>query len=165
MKTIQMSSQWTFAGVLLMATSLSSCQKAEQAAADIRITNAWSRPVQLPAGAGGQPSPMDSGTNGVVYLTIFNKGDLDDSLRGARSGACQKIEIHETVMSDDRMSMKRVDDEIPVPGHGKVEFKPMARHFMLLGMNRSLTIGDSVRVLLSFQKSGMVQVYSRVRLN
>lgn len=166
MKLFKIGSGWTFGVMMLMAVHVTSCRKTAQKPAEIKITNAWTRPVQLPAGVDeNQTSHMDSGTNGVIYLTIENDGDLADRLLGARSEVCQKVEIHETVMSGDHMSMKKLDDEMQVAGHGKIEFKPRARHFMLLGMNRSLAVGDSVRVLLSFQKSGTVEVFSRVRLN
>lgn len=118
----------------------------------IRVEDAWSRPS---APSGSMP--------GVAYLSIVNEGGAADRLIGARSKRCRTVEIHETRVVDDRMSMVPVREGLPVGRRSTVAFKPGGLHLMLLGLTEPLRAGESYEMTLTFERVGERVVDVEVR--
>ena len=155
-------------GLLLVTLSMG-CQRASDTA-QISVEEIWSRPVMVSheGDAGmmadsGMAKMHHSGSNGVVYLVIQNRGGAADRLLRARAEVCETTELHETIMDGDRMMMQPVENGIEIPAQSSAKLEPRGRHIMLIGLKRSLAVGDSVELHLDFEKSGTKTVFSAVR--
>lgn len=155
-------------GLLLIAL-IAGCQRVPNTA-EISIAEIWSRPVMVSheghAGMMADSSMANmhhSGSNGVVYLVIQNRGGAADRLLRARAEVCETVELHETIMDGDRMMMQPVENGIVIPAQSSAKLEPRGRHIMLMGLKRSLAVGDSVELYLDFEKSGTKTVFSAVR--
>ena len=84
--------------------------KPAAAIGSIRIYDPWGRPA-------------DQGENSAVYMVIKNNGKENDNLVKAESQAAEMVEIHQTTMISNMMTMSPVD-AIAVPSKGKAELKP-----------------------------------------
>ncbi len=133
---------------------------------EISIEDVWSRPVVVNQSSlkkkvqDKKIRRMDY--SGVVYLTIKNRGGSDRLLR-ATSGICKAVEIHETKTEDGRMTMQMVKDGLEIPGNDAVKFTPGGHHIMLIGLKKSLNVGERFTVLLEFEKSGTKSIESEIR--
>ena len=67
----------------------------------------------------------------------------------AHSDVADAVELHNHIMEDGMMKMRRVD-AIVVPGHAEVVLKPGGLHIMLIGLNRNLEVGKKVTLELEF---------------
>jgi copper(I)-binding protein len=112
---------------------------------EILVEGGWARAMPLLEEGG-------AGTNSAIYLLLRNDGDEPDQLTGAATDAAGAVEIHESLMVDDVMRMRRVDG-VEVPARGTAELKPGGVHLMLLGLTRSLVEGEQVLLTLYFQRS------------
>ncbi len=132
----------------------------------IQVRDVWSRPMNAMASPGKENNSDQqhpTGSNGVVYLTLVNKGNEADRLLGARSDVATAAELHQTKMTrEGAMKMEPVR-AVDVPAGGKVEFKPGGYHIMLIGLTRDLTVGDRFDVILAFKESGEITVQAEVR--
>jgi copper(I)-binding protein len=117
----------------------------EVAAGDIVIVNAW------------MPQPLGSAKTGVVYLTIENRGDAADQLVGAESPGAEHLMVHESKDIAGVMKMMPLKN-IKIPGHGKIELKPMGIHLMTMGLKTSPKQWDTFPLVLKFSRSGTVSV-------
>jgi len=123
--------------------------KPAAAIGSIRIYDPWGRPA-------------DKGENSAVYMVIKNGGKENDSLVKAESSAADMVEIHQTTMKDNVMSMSPVN-EITVPSNGQSELKPDSYHIMLMNLTKKLSPGDKIDVDLTFGKTGRVTVQAEIR--
>ena len=74
------------------------------------------------------------------------------------SCACAaKVEIHRMWMDGQIMRMRRIDDGLPVPAHGKLVLSG-DQHLMLIGVRPLLKLGAHVKLALKFQHAGTVSV-------
>jgi len=111
------------------------------------------------------PEPVNAGaladaTVGV-FLTISNRGDVDDTLAGVESPLAAKAQLHGTMSRGD-MSMMMPLVAIPVPRHAEVRLKPGGMHVMLDGLRRQVRAGDSVPLVLIFRHAGRMPIRARV---
>jgi periplasmic copper chaperone A len=53
--------------------------------------------------------------------------------------------------------------QFDIPAGGTLEMKPGSWHIMLLGLKQALSPGDTVQVLLIFQKAGPMSVEALVK--
>ena len=103
------------------------------------------------------------GATGAVYLKLVNDGGQPDRLTGARSTVATTLEIHESLMENNVMTMRPVTGGLEIPAKGQAELKPGSYHIMLMGLNRDLRPGDIFTVTLKLEKSGDLTVQSTVR--
>lgn len=108
---------------------------ASEPAAPLRVVGAWVRAVPPVA-------PMTAG-----YLRIENDGPAD-ALVGASSPQAERVELHETVTSGDRVAMEP-RDRLEVPAGGTLELRPGGAHLMLRGY-RAPEGGGTVELRLRF---------------
>ncbi len=113
--------------------------------ADIVVRDAWSPPTP----------PV---TNvAAFYFTIHNLTTTADSLVGASSSSCDEMQIHESVTTDDVSSMDELL-EVPIEPDGDVVFEPNGLHLMCLGLAEPVKVGDSIAVILKFERSGSLDI-------
>ena len=115
-------------------------------AGDLVITQPWSRAT--PGGAkvaGG-------------YLAIENKGAAPDRLIGGSADVATAVEVHEMAMNDGVMTMRPLTSGLTIAPGKSVKLAPGGYHLMLTGLKRGLKQGESVPVVLEFEKAGKVSV-------
>jgi copper(I)-binding protein len=123
---------------------------------DLATEGQWIRAMPLMQGGGGAP------TNSAAYLTIMNHGGAPGRLVGAETPRADRVEIHESFLTDDVMRMRQLDG-LDIPAGGSVELAPGGTHLMLMGLTQPLVEGEEVELILRFQRSGDLAVTAPVR--
>ncbi len=143
----------------MLITLLHICLFPQQSrsAQQIKFDQIWSRPVH--AAIDNQGNYL---SNGVVYLTISNKGHAD-TLVSVETDVCQKVELHQSKMVNGIMTMNMLKKGLAVPARGVVRMKPGSYHIMLLGMRTNLNPGDTFALTLYFENNGPVTIQSYVK--
>lgn len=122
--------------LLLLATS--------PAAAAVIVDNPWARATPPGAKIAGG------------YMVIRNTGPAPDRLIDATSPVSERVEMH--VSSEENGIMKmRQQENLPVPAGGRLELKPGGGHLMFVGLKRPLKQGESVPLLLRFERAGEIR--------
>ena len=101
-------------------------------------------------------------TMSAAFMEIYNEGDEDDYLIGVETDVARVAELHTTIMEGGMMRMRKLE-KVKVPAKGKVSFKPMGKHIMLIDLKKVLRAGEKVKLTLIFKKSGRVEVQAPVR--
>jgi len=125
-------------------------QSAAWADASISIKNAWVRDAPPHA-------EMSAG-----YLTIMNHSAQTQTLTSVSSPQFQKVEVHKTEMVNSQVRMLR-EDNVTVPAHGSLEFKPGGYHLMLIHSLHELKMGDRVELHLQFKGAQPLTVEAQIR--
>jgi copper(I)-binding protein len=125
-------------------------QSVAWADASISIENAWVRDAPPHA-------EMSAG-----YLTIMNHSDQIQTLTSVSSPQYQKVEAHKTEMVNGQVRMLR-EDNVTVPAHGSLEFKPGGYHLMMIHPLHELKLGDKVELRLQFKGSQPLSVDAQIR--
>jgi hypothetical protein len=133
-------------GAALVLLLLASCKVSAPPA--VSIEDAWAR-----ATVPGQ-------TTSAAYFAVFNSGGPDKLL--SVSSADAKASLHSSSMSGGVMRMRPLQS-LDIPANSTVALDPGGNHVMLTGLKHPLSIGDTVRLELRFQKSGLRRVEARVR--
>ncbi|HEX2764738.1 MAG TPA: copper chaperone PCu(A)C [Allosphingosinicella sp.] len=115
----------------------------------VRADAAW---VRLPA-AKGRP--------GAAYFRL-EAGSEGTRLLAVSSPLVRRIELHQTMMSGTRASMKRRKD-VEFPSRGELVFEPAGRHAMLFGINPSVKPGAKIPLTFSFNVAPPITVEAEVR--
>lgn len=106
--------------------------------------------------------PADAGKNTAVYLEMENTLPEGDSLTGVRSAAAERTELHESVMEGETMRMRPMIG-VALPSGGRIVFRPMGPHVMLLRLRDPLVPGDTVEVIFDFASGRSLAVRAGVR--
>lgn len=115
-------------------------------ASDVMVMNAFARASATPVAK-----------SGAVYVTLMNHGAEADRLLSLSSPAARMAELHVTRMDGDVMKMEAAGI-IDLPPNATVEMKPGGLHVMLVGLTAPLREGESVDLVLHFEKAGDVTV-------
>ena len=113
----------------------------------------------------GHGPMMGSTGNGVVYLTITNDGDEDDALVGGETDRAERVEIHDTEMTDGVARMRPVEGALAIPAGETVTLEPGGTHMMLVNLTADIRLGEVVEVTLEFEQTGEVTLAVPVRLD
>jgi copper(I)-binding protein len=119
-------------------------------AGGIVITDAWVR----------QPNPAMK--MGSAFLTIENRTPAPVSLVSVTSPAAKTVEMHESLVQNGVMSMRRVHG-IPIPPRRAAKLEPGGLHLMLIGLSQPLRPGDRVDLVLQFDHGESHLVHAVVR--
>ena len=140
--------------------------------AAILIDGAWARSspamatpaagMATPASGMATPEMGASGDRGAAYMVIKNSGSTADALIGATSDIAAKVEVHETKLEGDTMTMSPVA-RVEVPAKGQLELKPGSYHIMFMGLKSPLKVGTKIILNLTFEKAGTIPVQAEVR--
>ena len=131
-----------FAVVISLAVLLSACSSSS---GELTVQDAWARPAAI-------------GENAAVYFTIFNGTSSDDSLLGVSSDVAAAAELHMSMTHDNDVMSMEMQDAVQIPARDQVEFKPGGLHVMVVDINRNLSMGDTITLVLHFQTAGDVIV-------
>lgn len=108
---------------------------------DIILTNLWARPA-----AEGEVT--------AIYMTLENPTDSTITLVQGASDAANIVEIHETTMENNVMSMSPVEG-ITVEAGETATLEPGGLHIMLIDLIEDLPLDTAVSLTLTFEIDGM----------
>jgi copper(I)-binding protein len=100
---------------------------------------------------------MGAGKTGAVYFMIMNQTETADRIIAASTPAARKAEVHNHLMEDGIMKMRKVD-AVDIPSGGHVMFEPGGYHVMLFGLEKPLKAGETIEVELVFEHAGKMTV-------
>jgi copper(I)-binding protein len=112
----------------------------------LRISDAWVREAHPDAKAN------------AGYMTLINTGPEEVTLVRVESDSFADIEVHEMVIVDGMMQMKKVAD-MTIPANGRVQLGPGGKHLMMTDPQTHLSTGQKVDMTLTF-RSGRTQLLS-----
>jgi periplasmic copper chaperone A len=92
-----------------------------------------------------------------AFMVIKNTGSQSDKLVKAECMASMMTSIHETKMDGDMMKMSEIPS-LDIPANGQVELKSGSYHVMMMDVTQDLKEGDKIKMTLTFEKAGPVQV-------
>ena len=99
----------------------------------ISIGHAWALPA--------------TGTEASVMFPLLNAGD-DDELVSARSPFAERVELSEPFL---------------LPKGKPIPMRPGGPHLKLIGLNKTLSTGESVPLTLIFKKAGKIEILAQVQ--
>jgi periplasmic copper chaperone A len=143
-----------FLFVFVLLAFLGACAPAAPAGG-IDVSNVT---VVLPGG--NSTGGMDMGQELSGYMQIKNKSGSDDHLVGVTSDFADAM-LHETTMNGDVATMKELTS-IDLPAGATIEFKHGGLHIMFMNPTKYLKVGDSVNLVLEFEKAGKVTISATV---
>lgn len=121
---------------------------AEASKGPITVAGAWARASVVKTGA--------------VYMTLRNRGTVDDRLTGASSPVAARAGLHRTMMKGGVMHMQAVES-VDVPAGASVVLAPGGLHVMLMGLDRPLEKGSRLPLILTFERAGRITVDAEIR--
>lgn len=97
--------------------------------------------------------------SGAAFMMLMNTGDADDRLIGAQTDAAERAELHtHKENADGVMQMIHVEEGFAIPAGGMHALARGGDHVMLMGLTRPLSHGDTVDLVLTFEKAGDIAV-------
>ena len=120
---------------------------------ELTVEDAWVRSVVA----------AETAANTAAYLTIRNTGGAADRLIGARTDVAGMTEIHRTTIDSTGLARMNRVDAIDLQPAAEVQLEPGSYHLMLMGVTRSLPVGDTVALALDFETAGILEVTAEVR--
>lgn len=100
-------------------------------------------------------------SNAAAYLEIKAGAGVEDRLIAIATPVAGRAELHTHMMDGTIMRMRRVD-AIAVKSGGSVVLKPSGDHLMLMDLKQPLKEGDLVKLTLTFEKAGPIEVEATV---
>ena len=134
------------AAFLALAVSISPAVGHDFQGGSITIDHPWSRATPPIA-------PVAGG-----YLTLTNDGDIADRLVSISSPLSERVEIHESTVSDGVASMRPVQNSIEIGAGETIELQPGGMHIMFLKPSRPLKEGERFAATLVFELAGTIDV-------
>jgi periplasmic copper chaperone A len=132
-------------GFLAVATVTSGAAAHEVANKGVMVAHPWLR-----ATPGGS-------TIGAAFMEIRTDKGVTDRLISASSPVAGHIEVHTHTMEGDVMKMRKIDAIDLKAGESHV-LKPMGEHMMLFDLKQPLKEGDQVKLQLTFEKAGVLEI-------
>ncbi|GGA64351.1 copper chaperone PCu(A)C [Pelagibacterium lentulum] len=134
------------AAFLALAVSISPAVGHDFQAGSITINHPWSR-------ATPPVTPVAGG-----YLTLTNDGDIADRLVSISSPLSERVEIHESAVSNGVASMRPVQNGVVIGAGETIEFQPGGMHIMFMKPSHPLKEGERFAAKLTFERAGTVEV-------
>lgn len=93
------------------------------------------------------------GGTSAAFMTLRNTSAEADTLVAVRTEVAEAVEIHESSEEDGMMGMQELD-QLPIEGNAEVILEPGGYHLMLLGLTRTLEVGEEIDLELEFAREG-----------
>ena len=91
-------------------------------------------------------------------MEIKNNGNSDDKLLSASSDKAGMVMIHRSIREGDISKMIHIHDGIAIPGNSSVSLKPGDYHLMLMNLDKNLSLGDKISIILNFEKNDSLEI-------
>lgn len=92
-------------------------------------------------------APVPGQTVAAAFMTLYNTSDAARQLVAVKGDIAQTIEIHGHEHVDGMMRMRKLDN-VSLPPHTAVAFKPGGLHVMLMGLKQPLASNQTVALTL-----------------
>lgn len=139
-----------FVLAIILLSSFGLTHAATPANESIHIKDPYARAVPP-----GQP-------NSAVFLQLENTSSTAHVLVSAISNVSKVVELHAHTHEDGMMKMRRID-KIDIPAHGQVRLQPGGLHIMLIKLQKTLAVGDTISITLEFNDGSKTTVETPVR--
>ena len=107
--------------------------------------------------SGGAVKAMLPGAKvGGGGFVVRNGGGAEDRLLAVESPAAGRVELHDMIMENDVMKMRKIEGGIAIPAGETVELTSGGLHLMFMEVKKPFAEGDAVPVTLTFEKAGKV---------
>ena len=104
-------------------------------------------------------SSTPQSTSGAAFMSVTNHSGADDRLIGASADIAEKVEFHShSSDANGVMRMGKIDGGINLVSGETHVFERGGDHLMFMGLKQPLEQGDTVTVMLEFEKAGTVSV-------
>lgn len=143
-----MKSAFILAAAVLLAHSACAADGVASVTSPRPAAPAASAPVQ--ASLAWARATVPAQTSSGAFLSL--RATQDMRLLSARSSAAERVELHQMVMTGDRMQMGEIDG-VDLPA-GQVVPLDGGKHFMLMGLKRQLRAGERIDLTLVLQPKG-----------
>lgn len=97
------------------------------------------------------------------YLTLTNTGSEPDRLISLTAPVSDEASIHEMAETDGVMTMRPLDNGLPIGAGETVVLEPGGLHLMLMGLKAQLVEGGTVDLTLTFEKAGTITLPFEIR--
>ena len=94
---------------------------------------------------------------GAVYLMLMNHGATTDALLKVTSPAADMAMAHQTLEEDGVMKMREIT-RLELPPQATFAMAPGGSHIMLVGLKAPLKEGNSLSLVLTFERAGEITV-------
>jgi periplasmic copper chaperone A len=109
-------------------------------AGNIKIGHAWAKPGIV-------------AQDGHCFMPLLNTAAAEDALVAARSAICSAIELRRNARYTDP-----AETQFDLAQNKPVAMRPQATHLRLMGLNKTLIVGDRFSLILDFLNAGEVEV-------
>ena len=92
------------------------------------------------------------------YMLIKNTGPTDDRLVNVQADFAQEFMLHQSAVDSNGVATMNMVMAIDVPAGQTVELKPGGFHVVFEGLKPGLKVGDTVTLLLQFERAGTISV-------
>lgn len=135
--------------LLLAASGAEAADAHKSTKSGVTVAHAWARAT--PGGA----------TVGAAYLEIKTDAKTADRLLAVASPVAARPELHTHLMDGNVMKMRKVD-AIEVKAGTSHVLKPGGDHLMLIDLKQPLKEGDLIKLTLTFEKAGPIEIDATV---
>ena len=146
-----------FFSILILA--LAACSPAASSATTNSSILVDQAVVPLP---GGVMPEMSANGSLAGYLRIRNSGSSDDNLTGIQANFAGMAMLHKSTIDSNGVAKMEMVMAIKVPAGQTIELKPGDFHIMFTNLKNNLKVGDTVTLILQFEKAGLVRVQAKV---
>jgi periplasmic copper chaperone A len=98
----------------------------------------------------------------AAYMVLTNRGSDERRLVAVSSPVAARVELHENVEADGMAQMRKIE-HVVLPAGGEVALQEGGMHVMLMGLERSLSPGEQVDLVLEFADGERIEVDAQVR--
>ena len=102
-------------------------------------------------------APMPGSTMGVGYMSIANRGEETITVDAVSSPQFEKVEMHETTITDGISRMRRLD-HVQIQSGATAVFEAGGKHLMLIEPRPGLVMGESITLQFEYNGEGMLIV-------
>lgn len=95
------------------------------------------------------------------YVSIQNMGEFDDRLVSIESDAAEKVELHQSTVSDGIARMQPMTEGLVIPA-GETVWLDNGMHAMFVKPGKRYVVGDEVPATLVFENAGRIDVTFKV---
>lgn len=96
------------------------------------------------------------------YFTVANGGAENDRLTGATTPRAARTEIRE-IFQEGGIAKTRAVASIEVPTGGSAVLSETGQHILFVDVDTPFTEGETIPVMLTFEKAGTIEVTMRVK--
>ena len=98
---------------------------------------------------------------GAAYMNLKIAGSVSDRLVKVTSPDAEMVEIHTMAMEGGVARMREVKTIDVKPG-AATQLKPGGFHLMMIGLKRPLREGESIKLSLTFETAGTIEIDATV---